>query len=87
MPPSSASPAAPHDPAQHQLRPDAPKGVVEDDGADRGIIFVAAVAHLERQCTPKPERPATLLYLHGGGYVLGSAFGYRPLVGALAAAA
>ena len=37
--------------------------------------------------TPQPERPATLLYLHGGGYVLGSAFGYRPLVGALAAAA
>jgi epsilon-lactone hydrolase len=29
----------------------------------------------------------TLLYLHGGGYVLGSAFGYRPLVGALAMAA
>ena len=37
--------------------------------------------------TPQPERPATLLYLHGGGYVLGSAFGYRPLAGALAAAA
>ena len=37
--------------------------------------------------TPEPERPVTLLYLHGGGYVLGSAFGYRPLVGALAAAA
>ena len=29
----------------------------------------------------------TLLYLHGGGYVLGSAFGYRHLTGALAAAA
>ena len=29
----------------------------------------------------------TLLYLHGGGYVLGSAFGYRHLAGALAAAA
>jgi monoterpene epsilon-lactone hydrolase len=29
----------------------------------------------------------TLLYLHGGGYVLGSAFGYRPLAGALAVAA
>ena len=33
------------------------------------------------------DRPADLLYLHGGGYVSGSAFGYRPLVGALAAAA
>jgi epsilon-lactone hydrolase len=29
----------------------------------------------------------TILYLHGGGYVLGSAFGYRPLAGALAVAA
>jgi monoterpene epsilon-lactone hydrolase len=28
-----------------------------------------------------------ILYLHGGGYVLGSAYGYRPLAGALAAAA
>jgi epsilon-lactone hydrolase len=33
------------------------------------------------------DRPATLLYLHGGGYVLGSAFGYRHLAGALAVAA
>ena len=28
-----------------------------------------------------------ILYLHGGGYVLGSAYGYRPLVGALVGAA
>ena len=34
--------------------------------------------------TPEPDTPATLLYLHGGGHVAGSAFGYRPLVGALA---
>ena len=27
-----------------------------------------------------------MLYLHGGGYVMGSAFGYQPLVGAVAAA-
>jgi len=33
---------------------------------------------------PQPEEPATLLYLHGGGHVAGSAFGYRPLAGALA---
>jgi deferrochelatase/peroxidase EfeB len=26
-----------------------PKGVLEDDGVDRGIIFVAAMAQLERQ--------------------------------------
>jgi acetyl esterase/lipase len=28
-----------------------------------------------------------ILYLHGGGYVIGSAYGYRPLVGALVTAA
>ena len=42
---------------------------------------------------PRPEEGApsepgaTVLYLHGGGYVGGSAFGYRPLAGALADAA
>lgn len=30
---------------------------------------------------------AAMLYLHGGGYMVGSAYGYRPLVGALVAAA
>src|ERR1700683_4659663 len=34
--------------------------------------------------TPSSEAPATMLYLHGGGHVAGSAFGYRPLAGALA---
>lgn len=34
----------------------------------------------------EPMEP-TVLYLHGGGYVLGSAFGYQPHAGALAAAA
>jgi len=37
--------------------------------------------------TPDSSGPTTLLYLHGGGHMLGSAFGYRPLAGALAAAA
>jgi acetyl esterase/lipase len=37
--------------------------------------------------TPGEERPATLLYLHGGVNVLGSAYGYRPLAGALGVAA
>jgi epsilon-lactone hydrolase len=32
-------------------------------------------------------RDPTVLYLHGGGYVVGSAFGYQPHAGALAAAA
>jgi len=34
--------------------------------------------------TPRPDELGTVLYLHGGGHVAGSAFGYRPLVGALA---
>jgi epsilon-lactone hydrolase len=33
------------------------------------------------------EQPVTVLYLHGGLYVLGSAYGYRPLAGALSVAA
>ena len=37
--------------------------------------------------TPRPARQATLLHFHGGVYVLGSAFGYRSLAGAMAAAA
>ncbi len=35
----------------------------------------------------EPDDPPTLLHLHGGGYMVGSAFGYRPLAGALALAA
>jgi monoterpene epsilon-lactone hydrolase len=34
-----------------------------------------------------PEVAPTILFLHGGGYVMGSAFGYRHLAGALALAA
>lgn len=37
--------------------------------------------------TPAEPLDATLLYLHGGGHVGGSAFGYRHLAGAVAAAA
>jgi monoterpene epsilon-lactone hydrolase len=36
---------------------------------------------------PDPGLPPTILYFHGGGYVMGSAFGYRGLAGALAMAA
>lgn len=39
------------------------------------------------QLSEHPEQQASVLYLHGGGYVLGSAFGYRPLAAALALAA
>ncbi|MEV0585579.1 alpha/beta hydrolase fold domain-containing protein [Nonomuraea sp. NPDC050310] len=37
--------------------------------------------------TPGAERPPTVLYLHGGGYTMGSAYGYRSLVGAFCVAA
>lgn len=37
--------------------------------------------------SPGEGYPPTVLYLHGGGYVIGSAFGYQPHAGALAAAA
>ena len=37
--------------------------------------------------SPGPEEPATILYLHGGGYISGSAFGYRPMTSCLADAA
>jgi monoterpene epsilon-lactone hydrolase len=37
--------------------------------------------------TDGPQRDATVLFLHGGGYVSGSAFGYRHMTGALAVAA
>lgn len=37
--------------------------------------------------TPPGDAPTALLYLHGGGHVLGSAFGIRHLAGALASAA
>ncbi|HET9972937.1 MAG TPA: LysR family transcriptional regulator, partial [Streptosporangiaceae bacterium] len=37
--------------------------------------------------SPGTEDPATILYLHGGGYMTGSAFGYRPMTGCLADAA
>jgi hypothetical protein len=36
---------------------------------------------------PAEARETGVLYLHGGGYAVGSAYGYRPLAGALVAAA
>src|SRR4051794_9983620 len=37
--------------------------------------------------SPSGKRDTAILYLHGGGYTVGSAYGYRPLVGALVSAA
>ncbi len=37
--------------------------------------------------TPRPDQGPTVLLLHGGGYVMGSAFGYRHLASAVAVAA
>jgi epsilon-lactone hydrolase len=37
--------------------------------------------------SPSEDAPATVLFLHGGAYVLGSAFGYQPHAGAIATAA
>jgi epsilon-lactone hydrolase len=37
--------------------------------------------------TPEAPSPATVLFLHGGGHVAGSAFGYRHLAAAIATAA
>ncbi|MFD9950760.1 alpha/beta hydrolase fold domain-containing protein [Nonomuraea sp. NPDC059023] len=36
---------------------------------------------------PRPQAPITMLHLHGGGYIAGSAFGYRSLATALASVA
>jgi epsilon-lactone hydrolase len=36
---------------------------------------------------PRDQPETAVLYLHGGGYTVGSAYGYRPLVGAVVAAA
>ena len=45
-----------------------------------GGVSSLALAGADQHDTP-------ILYLHGGGYTVGSAYGYRPLVGALAVAA
>ncbi len=39
------------------------------------------------ELTTDPAALPSLLYLHGGGHVMGSAFGHKPLMGALAVAA
>jgi epsilon-lactone hydrolase len=54
--------------------------------ADLGVAAVNAAGVPALTLTPA-ERPTSVLFLHGGGYSMGSAFGYRHLAGALAIAA
>ena len=54
--------------------------------ADVGIAPVNATGVPALTVTPV-ERRSSVLFLHGGGYSMGSAFGYRHLAGALAIAA
>lgn len=54
---------------------------------DIGVRPVNAQGVSSLAVTPAGETGAAVLYLHGGGFTLGSAYGYRPLVGALVAAA
>ena len=48
-------------------------------------VNAGGVSALALGAADQPDTP--ILYLHGGGYAVGSAYGYRPLVGALATAA
>jgi monoterpene epsilon-lactone hydrolase len=48
-------------------------------------VNAGGVPSLELAATP--DASVTILYIHGGGHVMGSAFGHRPLLGALALAA
>jgi len=72
--------------------------VAKDDGLHEArAAFERLMAEFERPVTAggvpalvvsPPDHPEpTVLYLHGGAYVVGSAFGYQPHAGALAAAA
>ena len=52
------------------------------------VRISSAIAGGVPALTATPDKPsgARVLYLHGGGYVAGSAFGYRHLAGAIASA-
>jgi epsilon-lactone hydrolase len=54
-----------------------------------GVTVASAIAGgvPALRVTPSQPRDVIVLFLHGGGHVAGSAFGYRHLVGALAVAA
>jgi epsilon-lactone hydrolase len=52
------------------------------------VVRPASAGGIPSLLVSPPEEPSTrLIYLHGGGYMLGSAFGYRHVSGALALAA
>ena len=55
--------------------------------ADVAVAPVIAGGVPALRVTPEGASPACVLYLHGGGYVAGSAFGCRHLAGAIATAA
>ena len=54
---------------------------------DAAVRSVNAGGVPSLQLTTRPGEPPTLLHLHGGAFVMGSAFGFRPLAGTLAVAA
>jgi acetyl esterase/lipase len=55
--------------------------------ADVAVAPVIAGGVPALRVTPETASPATVLFLHGGGHVAGSAFGYRHLAAAIATAA
>jgi epsilon-lactone hydrolase len=55
--------------------------------ADVAVAPVIAGGVPALRVTPETASPATVLFLHGGGHVAGSAFGYRHLAAAIALAA
>jgi acetyl esterase/lipase len=55
------------------------------DGVEIRPVNAGGVAALA--VSPAGDADVALLFLHGGGYSVGSAYGYRPLVSALVAAA
>jgi epsilon-lactone hydrolase len=55
------------------------------DGVEIRPVNAGGVSSLA--VAPAGEQEVAILFLHGGGYSVGSAYGYRPLVSALVAAA
>jgi monoterpene epsilon-lactone hydrolase len=54
------------------------------EGVDVWPVNAGGVSALA--LSPSGQREIAVLFLHGGGYSVGSAYGYRPLVGSRAAA-
>jgi monoterpene epsilon-lactone hydrolase len=55
------------------------------DGVEIRPVNAGGVSSLA--IAPVGDHETPVLFLHGGGYIVGSAYGYRPLVGALVTAA